>query len=82
MEGIRKPDLVVYLRSEGSVSGRSDFGDERYETVEIQRKVQANFDEIFANEADSLILKIDSCKGIEEISKDIWENTNKLSQGL
>lgn len=78
MEGIRKPDLVIYLRAEGSVSGRSDFGDERYETVEIQRKIQRNFDEIFANETYAKILKIDSCKEIMVISQEICEFVKKL----
>jgi thymidylate kinase len=78
MEGIRKPDLVIYLMAEGSVSGRSDFGDERYETVEIQRKIQRNFDEIFANETYSKILKIDSCKEIMVISQEICEFVKKL----
>lgn len=78
MEGVRKPDIVVYLRAEDSVSGRSDFGAERYETAEIQGKIQGNFDQIFANETDSIIFQIDSCKEITEISNEIWENIKKL----
>ena len=80
MEGIKKPDVVVYLRTEDSVSEREDFGVERYETVEIQKQVQKNFDEIFLNETDSKIIKINSSKEIKEISKEIWENVKKLLQ--
>lgn len=80
MEGIKKPDVVVYLRTEDSVSEREGFGVERYETVEIQKQVQKNFDEIFLNETDSKIIKINSSKEIKEISKEIWENVKKLLQ--
>lgn len=78
MEGIKEPDIVVYLRAEESVSERKDFGAERYETIEIQRQIQKNFDEIFSVESFSKIIKINSRKSIEEISKEINENIKEL----
>ena len=51
MEGIRRPDVVIYLRAE-DVSNRENFGAERYETMEIHEKVINNFDEIFEIEAE------------------------------
>lgn len=74
MEGIRKPDFVIYLRASKSVSNRADFGAERYETVEIQKLVQNNFDQIFEEEKISKIIEVDSSKRIEEISEIIWES--------
>lgn len=78
MEGIKEPDVVIYLRAEESVSERKDFGAERYETIEIQTQVQKNFDEIFSSKTNSKIFKINSSKRIEEISKEIWENIKEL----
>lgn len=78
MEGIKEPDLIIYLRAEGSVSERKDFGAERYETIEIQTQIQRNFDGIFSQEFDKKIFKINSSKSIEEISQEIWENIKEL----
>lgn len=78
MEGLKEPDVIIYLRAEGSVSERKDFGAERYETVEIQTQIQNNFDEIFSHESDKKIFKINSSKSIEEISKEVWENIKEL----
>lgn len=78
MEGIKEPDVVIYLRADESVSERKDFGSERYETIEIQKQVQTNFDQIFSTETKSKILKINSSKSIKEISKEIWESVKEL----
>lgn len=78
MEGIKEPDVVIYLRADESVSERKDFGTERYETVEVQTQVQKNFDQIFSSETNSKIFKINSSKSIEEISEEVWENIKEL----
>lgn len=78
MQGIKNPNVVIYLRAEESVSSRQDFGAERYETAEIQTCVQKNFDEIFSRETNSKILKINSNQDIVEISKEIWDQIKKL----
>ena len=74
MEGIRRPDVVIYLRAE-DVSNRENFGAERYETMEIHEKVINNFDEIFEIEAEEniKILKIESNRSIQQVSDSIWE---------
>ena len=75
MEGIRKPDIVIYLRPSETVSNRAEFGAERYETIEIQNSVQINFDRILENlEETTKIIKIDSSKSIDEISESIFEH--------
>lgn len=77
MEGIVEPDFVIYLRPDtGNVSDRNDFGAERYETVEIQESVQANFNEIFKRKSNVLI--INSCNPIEEISEQVWNFVKDL----
>lgn len=78
MQGIKEPDVVIYLRTEESVSSRQGFGAERYETTEIQTRVQKNFDDIFSRQTNYKILKINSNQEIEEISKEIWDHIKKL----
>jgi len=75
MEGITKPDLVIYLKpAEGTNSSdRTDFGVERYETTEIQAQVIKNYDNIFENEGNKIkILKINSSESIKNVSENIW----------
>ena len=82
MDGIRKPDIVFYLRTKpgnsDEISKRTDFGNERYETVDIQRQVSINFDYLLLNKSNchdeySLIYEINSCKNIQNVSDNIWE---------
>ncbi|VVC26981.1 P-loop containing nucleoside triphosphate hydrolase,Thymidylate kinase, conserved site,Thymidylate [Cinara cedri] len=48
--GLPKPDLVMFLKlSSEEMAKRSGFGDERYENVEFQNKVDKNYDR-FTNE--------------------------------
>lgn len=43
--GLPKPDLVMFLKlSIEEMAKRSGFGDERYENIEFQRKVDQNYD--------------------------------------
>ena len=80
MEGMRRPDIIIYLRSATVIeqSNRKDFGTERYETIEFQRQVSQNFDEIFANENSSKVIEINSNKIIEEVANDIWIKVKEL----
>lgn len=81
MEGMVKPDIVIYLRAEDT-SNRKDFGAERYETAEIHEQVIRNFDELFENEKEITdssnnyfkLVKINSNKSIEEVTNDIWDD--------
>lgn len=68
MKGIKEPDLVFYLRPnviEG-VASRTDFGKERYESLQIQTQVIKNFDAAFEGKAN--ICVIDSSQSIEQIA--------------
>lgn len=81
MEGIAKPNIVVYLKLETGTNscGRTDFGVERYETTEIQEQITLNYDNLFRNEEENIkIFKINSSKSIENVSEDIWEVIKNL----
>ena len=71
MKGIREPDLVIYLRPQSveEMTERADFGNERYESLQVQSQVSKNFDEIFKGKEN--VLKIDSNQSIEAIAKEI-----------
>jgi hypothetical protein len=68
MVGIRKPDLVVYLRSCEKVFERADFGMERYDSKSMQMSVRSNFDAIFEDKSrTSGVLILDSAEDIDGI---------------
>lgn len=80
MKGIRRPDIVFYLRAENVdlISKRTDFGNERYETIDFQRQVTVNFDSLLKDEAKknekcSIIHEINSFNNINMITNEIWE---------
>lgn len=77
--GLLKPDLVVYLTlTEEAMGRRKGFGDERYETTVIQRKVQKMFEKMIETpmwqviDADKTEEKLND--ELEEIVVDTMEN--------
>ena len=47
-KGLPKPDLVFFLDTKQTkLENRADFGEERYESTEFQKKVYENFNKIF-----------------------------------
>ena len=69
--GLIRPDIVVYLDVDPvELSKRSGFGDEVYEKVEFQTKVQKSFREVLKNE-DNVIV-IDGTKKPEVIHEEIY----------
>lgn len=70
MAGIRRPDVVFYLRPAdvSTVTSRHAFGCERYETAEVQRAVTRHFDEIFSSPAEAArVVTIDSGLSIDAV---------------
>jgi dTMP kinase len=68
-QGLLKPDMVVYLTlTDEAMSRRGGFGEERYETTEIQRKVKAMFEKMI--EAP-LWQVIDADKNVDELSNEL-----------
>lgn len=68
--GLVRPDLIVYLDVDPvELSKRSGFGDEVYEKLDFQTKVQKSFREVLKNE-DNVIV-IDGTKKPEVIHDEI-----------
>lgn len=80
MDGIREPDIVFYLRTKSGnsdeISKRSDFGNERYETLDIQRQVSINFDHLLLDKSNCH--EINSCSNIQNVSDNIWKTVKML----
>ena len=69
-KGLPKPDLVIYMspKSIEELASREEFGNERYEKVEFQKKVlQVYEDELF----DESWVRINASQNVEDVSKDI-----------
>lgn len=69
-----RPDLVLLLTlSEAAQAQRGGFGNERYETPEIQKKVAANFELLFD---DAYWKRIDAGKNIDDLHIELLALTN------
>lgn len=68
--GLPRPDLVAYLNvDEATQSSRSDWGQERYENKDLQRKVASNFLKL----RDETWEVIDANQSVEDIHKKLLE---------
>uniref|UniRef100_A0A6M2DHB5 Thymidylate kinase n=1 Tax=Xenopsylla cheopis TaxID=163159 RepID=A0A6M2DHB5_XENCH len=69
--GLPKPDLVILLTmTKEAIAKRSGYGDERYETPELQQKVMQYFQEL--KESDTAKwLEIDADKSIDELQGEL-----------
>lgn len=71
-----RPDLVVLLTlSEAAQAKRGGFGNERYETPEIQKKVAANFEQLFDA---SYWRRVDADKTVDELHTELVALTTKI----
>ena len=49
--GLPKPDLVFYMQADPEIlAKRGNYGEERYEKIEFQKKVKQHFEEIFESQ--------------------------------
>ncbi|ROW01961.1 hypothetical protein VMCG_05607 [Cytospora schulzeri] len=80
--GLPRPDMVVFLDlSEDKAAERGGFGEERYETGAMQRRVRSLFwglkegvvvDGVrFGEESEDLVV-VDAGRSVEEVAEDIW----------
>lgn len=79
--GLPRPDAVVFLDlGEEAAAARGGFGDERYETGAMQRRVRALFwglkegvvDGVrFGEESEDLVV-VDAGGSVEEVAEGIW----------
>lgn len=72
--GLPKPDLVMFLKvSSEEMAKRSGFGDERYENIEFQNKVDANYEK-FKNDN---FIKVDAAQDISSLTNTLLEQILK-----
>ena len=66
--GLVKPDCLMYMEiSEDAAKKRGGFGEERYETTEMQKNVR----EVFADLREDWWNVVDADRTIEEVQKDV-----------
>ncbi|XP_025408132.1 LOW QUALITY PROTEIN: thymidylate kinase [Sipha flava] len=72
--GLPKPDLVMFLKLPISdIIKRSGFGDERYENIEFQNKVDKNYEKF---KTDNFI-EVDAAQDISVLTKNLLEQVVK-----
>eukprot|EP00397_Hematodinium_sp_SG-2012_P040179 GEMP01043979.1.p1 GENE.GEMP01043979.1~~GEMP01043979.1.p1 ORF type:complete len:214 (+),score=42.50 GEMP01043979.1:26-643(+) len=76
--GLPEPDAVFYLEaSPDKTKARADFGDERYEKLEFQQKVKAQYERF---EGDFWHV-IDACRDINTIHEELLEKVGTIEVG-
>lgn len=72
--GLPKPDIVMFLKlSTGEMAKRSGFGDERYENIEFQHKVDINYDK-FKNDN---FIQVDAAQDVSILTNTLLEQVLK-----
>ncbi|KAK4332955.1 Thymidylate kinase [Rhodotorula toruloides] len=70
--GLPQPDLVLFLRVSPEVAQqRGGFGQERYETSEVQAKVEKAFTKLGQSVGKDVWTEIDADKGVDEVHEEI-----------
>jgi len=68
--GLPRPDLVCFLDvSEEVAQQRADFGGERYEVTDFQRRVRANYDKL----RDNTWVTVSADGTLEEVGEDLFQ---------
>ena len=68
--GLPRPDLVCFLDvSEEVAQQRADFGGERYELTEFQRKVRENYDKL----RDDTWVTVSADGSMEEVGENLYQ---------
>ena len=68
--GLPKPDLVCFLDvSEEVAMKRADFGGERYEMTDFQRKVRGNYEKL----RDSSWVTVSADGSLEEVQEELFK---------
>ncbi|XP_062128082.1 thymidylate kinase [Drosophila sulfurigaster albostrigata] len=70
--GLIKPDAVIYLKasSDEAIASRGNYGGERYEKLEFQRKVGVVFDQ-FCEKESNYWHQFDACQSEENLHAEI-----------
>lgn len=72
--GLLKPDLVLFLNvSPADAAKRGNYGQERYETNEMQDRVRQMFKQLFAQLPEVKVYEIDAGNGLEVVASQIQD---------
>ncbi|KAL8826120.1 MAG: hypothetical protein Q9170_007527 [Blastenia crenularia] len=81
--GLPKPDLYIFLDiSPGDATARGGFGQERYETSEMQKRVRTLFKDLLSKRRDTETVLVDAGRSIDEVHETILQSTNKVLRKL
>jgi dTMP kinase len=73
--------MVLFLDlSSAEAAKRGGYGEERYETQQMQAKVRALFDELFAQIAELKLRRIDAGRSIGEVAESIHTVVTEMIQ--
>ncbi|KAI4123269.1 MAG: hypothetical protein LQ338_005350 [Usnochroma carphineum] len=66
--GLPKPDLCIFLDiSLGDAAARGGFGNERYETSDMQKRVRSLFGELLKRPGNTEMVLVDAGRSVEEV---------------
>ncbi|BGP45854.1 Thymidylate kinase [Rhodotorula kratochvilovae] len=80
--GLPAPDLVLFLRiSPSAAQSRGGFGAERYETAEIQRRVEREFGVLAESVERGVWWTVDAEGGVEEVAREVLARAEEVLAG-
>ncbi|BGP37756.1 Thymidylate kinase [Rhodotorula kratochvilovae] len=80
--GLPAPDLVLFLRiSPSAAQSRGGFGAERYETAEIQRRVEREFGVLAESVERGVWRTVDAEGGVEEVAREVLARAEEVLVG-
>jgi dTMP kinase len=91
-EGLPRPDVCIFLDIASEIAAKrgGGFGDEKYETPQMQFRVRENFRILLEIEKESVV-KIDAGKSLDEVETEVlgaalaafrYVDTNKVPLGI
>ncbi|GAA5894780.1 hypothetical protein JCM6882_006679 [Rhodosporidiobolus microsporus] len=80
--GLPQPDLVLYLSiSPSAASARGGFGQERYETSDVQRKVEKEFERLGESlKSEGVWTVVDADRSVEEVEGEVAEKVRQVME--
>ncbi|GAA5848161.1 hypothetical protein JCM8547_004427 [Rhodosporidiobolus lusitaniae] len=80
--GLPQPDLVLYLSiSPSSAASRGGFGQERYETSEVQQKVEKVFARLGESVDEGVWSVVEADQSVEEVQAEVESRVKKVLEG-
>jgi len=80
--GLPAPDLVLFLHiSPSAAQTRGGFGNERYETPEIQLRVEREFAALAESVERGVWTNVDAERGVESVGEEVRERVDEVLRG-